>query len=120
MKRRIAALLLAALSLLSLSGCANWDEGTYTDNPLGELSQYYQTDTVEETPALTAFALPYLSGETLDPITCGDGIQLTLTTLLYEPLYRLSPQFEPERVLAQSGSYDPESFTYTIRLRPFQ
>ncbi len=46
MKRRIAALLLAALSLLSLSGCANWDEGTYTDNPLGELSQYYQTDTV--------------------------------------------------------------------------
>ena len=77
MKRRIAALLLAALSLLSLSGCANWDEGTYTDNPLGELSQYYQTDTVEETPALTAFALPYLSGETLDPITCGDGIQLT-------------------------------------------
>ena len=33
MKRRIAALLLAALSLLSLSGCANWDEGTYTDNP---------------------------------------------------------------------------------------
>ena len=117
MKRRIAALLLAALSLLSLSGCANWDEGTYTDNPLGELSQYYQTDTVEETPALTAFALPYLSGETLDPITCGDGIQLTLTTLLYEPLYRLSPQFETERMLAQSESYDPESFTYTIRLR---
>ena len=117
MKRRIAALLLAALSLLSLSGCANWDEGTYTDNPLGELSQYYQTDTVEETPALTAFALPYLSGETLDPITCGDGIQLTLTTLLYEPLYRLSPQFETERVLAQSENYDPESFTYTIRLR---
>ena len=33
MKRRIAALLLAALSLLSLSGCANWDEGTYTDIP---------------------------------------------------------------------------------------
>lgn len=117
MKRRIAALLLAALSLLSLSGCANWDEGTYTDNPLGELSQYYQTDTVEETPALTAFVLPYLSGETLDPITCGDGIQLTLTTLLYEPLYRLSPQFETERVLAQSENYDPESFTYTIRLR---
>ena len=117
MKRRIAALLLAALSLLSLSGCANWDEGTYTDNPLGELSQYYQTDTVEETPALTAFALPYLSGETPDPLPCGDGIQLTLTTLLYEPLYRLSPQFETERVLAQSENYDPESFTYTIRLR---
>ena len=38
MKRRIAALLLAALSLLSLSGCANWDEGTYSNDPLGELA----------------------------------------------------------------------------------
>ena len=117
MKRRIAALLLAALTILPLTGCTNWDEGTYTDNPLGELSQYYQTDTVEDIPALTAFALPYLGGESLDPVTCGDGIQLTLTTLLYEPLYRLSPQFETERLLAQSESYDPESFTYTIRLR---
>ena len=119
MKRRLTALLLAALALLPLmTGCANWDEGTYTDNPLGELSKYYQTDTEEAPPALTVFALPYLSGEALDPITCGDGIQLTLTSLLYEPLYRLTPQFETERVLAQSESYDPVTFTYTIRLRP--
>ena len=117
MKRRLTALLLAALSLLSLPGCTNWDEGTYTDDPLSELSKYYQTDTVEEPPALTEFALPYLSGETADPITCGDGIQLTLSTLLYEPLYRLTPQFETERVLAQGESYDPLTFTYTIRLR---
>ena len=116
--KRILALLLAALTLLPLSGCTNWDENTYTDDPLGELSKYYQTDAVEETPALTVFALPYLSGETADPITCGDGIQLTLTALLYEPLYRLTPQFETKRVLAQSESYDPVAFTYTIRLRP--
>lgn len=117
MKKRIPALLAAVLAVCLLAGCANWDESVYTDDPLGELSHYYQTDTPEETPALTTFVLPYLSGETLDPITCSDGIQWTLSCLLYEPLYRLNAQFEPENVLAQSESYDPETFTYTIRLR---
>lgn len=115
--KRTLALLFTALALFTLSGCADWDEGTYSNDPLGELAKYYQTDTEEETPALTVFALPYLGGETLDPITCADGVQLTLSTLLYEPLYRLTPQFEVENVLAQSESYDAESFTYTIRLR---
>lgn len=117
MKKRFPALLLAVLTLFSLSGCANWDEGTYNSDPLSELSKYYQTDTPEETPALTSFVLPCLSGETLDPITCPDGVQLTVAALLYEPLYRLTPQFELENVLAQSESYDAVTFTYTLRLR---
>ena len=115
--KRLLALLLTVLTLLGLSGCANWDEGTYSNDPLDELAKYYQTDVEETPPALTVFALPYLGGETLDPITCADGVQLTLSSLLYEPLYRLTPQFEVENVLAQSESYDAESFTYTIRLR---
>lgn len=117
MKKRFAAALLAALMLLSLAGCASWDPGTYSNDPMSELYDYYQPDAPEETPALTAFVLPCLSGVTLDPITCPDGIQLTVAALLYEPLYRLTPQFETENVLAQSESYDVETFTYTIRLR---
>lgn len=116
MKRCIAALL-ATLMLLPLTGCSNWDEELYADDPLGELSKYYETNEDDAPPALTVFTLPYLSGESLDPVTCGDGVRLTLSTLLYEPLYRLTPTFETERVLAQSESYDPESFTYTIQLR---
>ena len=118
MKRRTLAFLLTGLLIPALlSGCANWDEETYTNDPLGELSKYYQTDIEEEIPALTSFSLPYRSGESLDPITCSDGIQLTLSTLLYEPLYRLTPQFTVENALAQSESYDAVTFTYTIRLR---
>ena len=117
MKKRFAAALLAALMLLSLAACASWDPGTYSNDPMSELYDYYQPDAPEETPALTAFVLPCLSGVTLDPITCPDGIQLTVAALLYEPLYRLTPQFETENVLAQSESYDVETFTYTIRLR---
>ena len=115
--KRCIALLLAALTLLTVSGCASWNEEDYLNDPLSELSRYYQTDTPEEPAALTDFALPYLSGETLDPVTCGDGVQHTLSALLYEPLYRLTPQFETEPVLAQSESYDPQTFTYTITLR---
>lgn len=117
MNKHFPALLLAAALLLSLTGCAAWDEGTYSDDPLNELYDYYQPDVPEETPTLTSFSLPWLSGETLDPITCPDGVQLTVAALLYEPLYRLTPQFETENVLAQSDGYDPETFTYTIRLR---
>ena len=117
MRKRLTALLLAALTLLSLSGCAAWEEGTPSNDPLRELYDYYQPDVPEETPALTSFVLPCLSGVTLDPITCPDGVQLTAAALLYEPLYRLTPQFEAENVLAQSEGYDPDTFTYTIRLR---
>ena len=45
MKRRTLAFLLTGLLILALlSGCANWDEETYANDPLGELSKYYQTD----------------------------------------------------------------------------
>lgn len=116
MNKRITALLLVLLTLAGLCGCASWDETAYDSDPLGELQQYYKPQ--EETvPALTAFVLPYRSSETADPIICSDGIQLTLTALLYEPLYRLTPDFKTEAVLAQSESYDPVSFSYTIELR---
>lgn len=115
--KRIPALLLTALLLLSLSGCANWDESDYYNDPLSELSKFYQSDADEDSPALTVFALPYLDSESLDPITCDDGVQHTLSALLYEPLYCLTPTFEVERVLAQSEDYDPQTFTYTITLR---
>lgn len=114
MKKCIALLL--ALLLAGLCGCTSWDEADYINDPLSELQQYYQPQE-EDDPALTAFVLPYRSGETADPITCRDGMQLTLSALLYEPLYRLTPDFKPEAVLALRDSFDPVSFTYTVTLR---
>ena len=40
LKRALAVLLLAALSL-SDAGCANWEE---MDDPLGELSEFYSQE----------------------------------------------------------------------------
>lgn len=114
MKRRIIALLLA-LSAFTLTGCSSWDTSEL-DDPLSDLTDYYEKKEVE-TPALTSFALPYFSNQTLDPITCSDGAQLTLGTLLYEGLFALDDHFQVQNVLAQSYSYDTSAFTYTIKIR---
>ena len=88
------------------------------EDPFRELNEYYQSENEDVTlMPVTAFALPYFSGESLDPYTCPDGIQLTLGTLLYEGLYRLDEQFCPQCVLAESASYDSVAHSYTIQLR---
>ncbi len=117
MKKRLCALLLTLGLLLPLTGCGNWEdpaqEGLYDT-----LAEYYgKTDEQAESPALTSFSLPYLVGETADPITCTDGTQQTLGALLYEGLFALDPQFALQPMLAESYRYDPASYTYTISLR---
>ena len=42
------------------------------------------------------FSLAYAPGESLDPITCADGMQQVVASLLCEGLFRLGPDFEPE------------------------
>lgn len=113
MKLRILPLLLA---LLMLCGCGKVDEDTPFD-PLAELRDYYGAQT-EETPVpLTAFTLPYHSGETWDPITCRDGVQLTLSSLVYETMYVLDETFTAHPLLVERAEYDAEEFTYTFYVR---
>ena len=86
-KKRLLILVLALCLLLSLLGCSG------------------------------AFALPYLQGITLDPITCPDGTQQDIGQLLYEGLVQLDLQMQPQAALAQSWSYDAATYTWTIHLR---
>ena len=84
MKRRLAALLCALALSLSLAGC--WssdvsDEG----NDFWEEPPEQEADNSPLTP-ITSFALPYLQGVTLDPLTCPDGMQQVLGALLYDCL----------------------------------
>lgn len=115
MKRRFIALLLVLL-MSALTGCGSWDTSELED-PLRDLIDYYETGEKEEPPVLTAFTLPYFSNQTLDPITCPDGAQLTLGTLLYEGLFALDEHYAVQHVLARSYTYDADTFTYTIKIR---
>ena len=113
MKLRIIPLLLA---LLMLCGCGKVNEDTPYD-PLAELQDYYGAQ-VEETPIpLTVFTLPYHSGETWDPLTCGDSVQFTLSTLIYETMFVLDETFTAHPQLVERAEYDDETFTYTLYVR---
>ena len=106
---------LLALVLLCTTGCSDWEAA---DDPLGELSSFYQTENDEPEPEpLTALTLPYVSGETLDPVTATDTVQQTVGALLYEGLFALDQQFQPQPVLADSWEYDSQRLVWTIRIR---
>ena len=113
MKRLL--LLLLALSVL-LSGCGKVEDPGSSFDPLEELREYYGTDEVVETPPLTTFTLPYCTGETWDPLTCPDGVQRTVTSLVYETLYRLDETFTAQPLLVERAEYDAEKFVYTLHL----
>lgn len=116
MKKRFFALLLA-ISLLLLTGCGEWEDSQ--DSVFQTLQEYYGTQNGQEddSPALSFFALPYYVGQTADPITCTDGAQQVLGTLIYESLFALTPDLQPQPLLVESYTYDAASCTYTITLR---
>lgn len=113
MKKRLLKLacLLFALAAL-LTGC--WEE------PPMDTAVVPAGDEVEEAPSVilpARFSLPYAPEETLDPITCPDGMQQVVGSLLYEGLFRLDQQMEPQPCLCTSYVYDAASLTYTFTLR---
>ena len=110
MKKRIFAALLA-LCLTALTGC-DWSTADPEDI-FGTLTDYYNVEQKKQDVKLTSFALPYLKGETADPITCSDGAMQTLGALVYEGLFALDGQFEAQPALAESYTYDAARYTYS-------
>ncbi len=114
--KKLLCLLLTTIVFLFCTACADWDE--LSDNPLQELGQYYQAENQPQSAAaITSFALPYYDSETLDGVSCSDGIQQVVGQLLYESLYELDHSFEPQPLLAKMARYDAQTFTYTITIR---
>jgi len=113
-------LLAACLSLcLLLCGCAQElpeetaAPGAYLSDAAAEKEQ------PEEPEALLpeVFALPCSASAALDPVTCPDGAQQTVGSLLFEGLYELDEHLEPQGVLCTSADYDAKAMTWTLHLR---
>ena len=118
MKKRLLSLLCAGLFLLPLTGC--WEEEP--DDTGGALvpEELLEDSIQEEEPEVLlplSFSLPYSADQTLDPVTCADGMQQVVGALLYEGLFQLDTQMEPQPRLCESYTYDPETFTYVFTLR---
>lgn len=118
MKRRLIQLLTLLLPALLLTGC--WQEELPAEDSSTPIQSGEELEEPEEDPAQLLpeqFSLPYAPDQTLDPITCPDGMQRVAASLLYEGLFRLDPDLEPEPVLCESWTCDPECLTWTLTLR---
>ena len=117
MKRRLSALLCALTLALSLSGCWSGDVSDDSNGDFWEETPPVEADTSSTLTPITSFALPYLQGVTLDPITCPDGMQQTLGALLYEGLFVLDESFAPQNVLCSRYEHNDDCTSYTFYLR---
>lgn len=63
------------------------------------------------------FALAIYPDYTLHPVLAENRANLTLAPLLYEPLFQLDEQFQPQNVLCQSYSVSEDGLTWTFLLR---
>ena len=118
MTRRLTALALALVLALSLTGC--WEaepEPEPDDFWNDDLPSPSEEEPQREPAQISDFTLPYLSGQTFDPVTCIDGVQQTVGALLYEPLFTLDASFTPQPVLCEHSSYDAQALTWTFALR---
>ena len=114
MKRITAWAAVLTLTLSLLTGCAQIDESSADELPFPS----EETPVEEEHSGLPAvFALPYLEGQPLNPLSCPDGVQQTVASLLYEGLFRLDQTFTPQLLLCASYTYDSETLTYKLTLR---
>lgn len=111
--KRLCTLLLALSVTVSLCGC--WEEDA-SDEFWNETLPDEQEEVPPET-RISSFALPYLQNQTLDPITCIDGVQQTVGALLYEGLFALDESFSPQKVLCRDYTYDAQTHTYTFSVR---
>lgn len=116
--KRLFSLALAA-SLWLLVGCSSGDDADI--DPSWEAYQQEQTTEApptEPSPVYPdSFSLGYHRDLTLDPITCGDGLQQDVASLLYEPLFCLDETFEPFPVLCESYRWDASGLVCTLSIR---
>lgn len=117
MKKRLLKCLCALLLLPALlTGCWQEEPLPEIDTPLQSGEEQENTESRVILPE--RFALPYAPDRSLDPITCPDGMQQVVASLVCEGLFRLGPDFEPEPWLCESYTYDPSTLVYTLSLRP--
>lgn len=115
-QRILKTIFLLLLPILVLSGC--WQEPL----PILEDGELLQSDELEQESTASRvilpelLSLPYSPDLTLDPVTCADGMQQVISSLLCEGLFRLGPDLEPEPYLCQSYTYDAETCTYMFTL----
>lgn len=118
MKKTLLWLLCFAL-LTTMVGCGG------EEAQLEEETPWYaeEEDGQEEAPSGEAallpdrFALAIHRSQTLDGVECSEGTQQYVGSLLYEPLFALNSELEPEKVLCEDYTVSEDGKVWLLRLR---
>ena len=115
--KKILSAALAAALVLSLTACGPTDpENTSESKSLPDGSSSQTDSSVPE--ELPPFALAFYPEQSLHPVLSGSRANLTLTPLLYEPLFALDEHFQPQKVLCSDYSVSPDKLIWTFVLQP--
>lgn len=116
LRRWLAALLLLSLTL---SGCAPASQGEETGagNAPALTHQEEEPDAPQPAGEALPFTLGYYQDLGLNPYTCNNTTNQSLSRLLYEPLFQQSPAFQTEACLARSCTPQGDG-TWELTLEP--
>lgn len=106
--KRIAALILCTVMVLSLFGCKAKDQVMETINEMNK---------TEPDPGIdkAGYVLPYLRSDSLDPYEAESELNLAFATLLYDALFSVSDDFKVTPLIAQSYKADGDKITVKLK-----
>ena len=94
------------LCLLFLSGCTKKENTSSVPSPLiSDVQNNHQKQ----------FSLLYFTGDSINPYTATTLVNRQLSLLLYDSLVRLSPEFQPEYILAESIETTGKEASVTVK-----
>lgn len=104
-------LFLAVCLCVSLFGC-----GSLAPDPVTPPTNSLPT-TAPTIGTQTPFTLPYFPDESFHPTIVTNKTNLTLSSLMYEPLYQLDANFQPIPCLASGHTVSQDASIWTITLK---
>lgn len=114
MKKPLVFILCALVCAGLLTGC--W-QAEPLEEESSELLQPSEAPEEKQLLLPEQLSLPYAPDQSLDPVTCPDGMQQVVSSLLCEGLFRLGPDFEPQLWLCASYTTNEGFTSYTFVLR---
>ena len=110
------------VSIVCVLACAGLLTGCWQAEPLeAESPELLQPSEVQEDSKRSLLpeqlSLPYAPDQSLDPVTCPDGMQQVVSSLLCEGLFRLGPDLEPQPWLCAGYTTSDDFTSYTFLLR---
>lgn len=101
--KRITALLMCAVLMLSLFGCKK--------ETVEETTEIKQESGIDE----VGFTLPYLRSDSLNPFNATEETNKSIATLIYDSLFAVDNSFKPVKQIAESYNESGKTIKVTLK-----